>query len=108
MGFAYLGMGVGAAVVPWISSLLVYRFGWQAALRILGILVILISFPMAFFVKDAPANRRREEDTAAGPAAVQGAFKTFAFYLLALGTMCSIAPVNAAHQNLNLYLSLHH
>ncbi|HTD24986.1 MAG TPA: MFS transporter [Terriglobales bacterium] len=106
MGFAYLGISLGAATVPWISTLLVHRFGWQAALRILGILIIVISFPMAFFVKDAPANRRPEEDTAAGPAAIKSAFKTFPFYLLALGSMCSIAAVSGAQQNLKLYLSL--
>src|SRR5260370_38537097 len=45
MGFAYLGIGLGAAVFPLVSSPLVYRIGGQAALRILGVLVILISSP---------------------------------------------------------------
>src|SRR6266702_5495962 len=33
MGFAYLGIGLGGAAVPWISHTLVQHFGWQAALR---------------------------------------------------------------------------
>lgn len=33
MGFAYLGIGIGGATVPWISHALVQHFGWQAALR---------------------------------------------------------------------------
>src|SRR5271167_4559902 len=39
MGFAYLGIGLGGATVPWISHTLVQHFGWQTALRILGILI---------------------------------------------------------------------
>src|ERR1700687_823792 len=54
MGFAYLGIGIGGATVPWISHSLVEHFGWQAALRLLGVLIILVSFPLAFFVKDLP------------------------------------------------------
>ncbi len=52
MGFAYLGIGFGGAAVPWISHTLVLHFGWQAALRILGLLIVVIAFPMAFFVKE--------------------------------------------------------
>src|SRR5438874_2465509 len=40
MGFAYLGIGLGGAVVPWISHTLVQHFGWQAALRTLGLLIL--------------------------------------------------------------------
>src|SRR5438270_1550500 len=53
MGIAYLGIGFGGAVVPWISHLLVEHFGWQAALRMLGVLIIVIAFPMAFMVKES-------------------------------------------------------
>src|ERR1700692_2827628 len=43
MGFAYLGIGVGGATVPWISHALIQHFGWQSALRLLGGLIILVS-----------------------------------------------------------------
>src|SRR5215831_14971228 len=56
MGFAYLGIGVGGASVPWISHAFVEHFGWQMALRLLGVLIILISFPLAYFVKETPAE----------------------------------------------------
>src|SRR5215831_9940932 len=39
MGFAYLGIGIGGAAVPWISHGLVQRLGWQTALQILGLLI---------------------------------------------------------------------
>jgi sugar phosphate permease len=36
MGFAYVGIGLGGAVVPLISHVLVQHFGWQTALRVMG------------------------------------------------------------------------
>src|SRR5438552_4727023 len=47
MGIAYLGIGLGGAIVPLISNLLVRHFGWQMALRILGLLIIVLALPMA-------------------------------------------------------------
>lgn len=105
MGIAYLGIGLGGASVPWISHALVQHFGWQAALRTLGVLIIVIAFPMAFLVKEAPGPQK-ERRAAAAPAPVKGAFKTIPFYLLALGSMCSIAAVSGTQQNLKLFLSL--
>jgi len=104
MGIAYLGIGLGGATVPWISHFLVEHFGWQAALRSLGILVIAIAFPFAFFVKEPQASST--------PARVKpvshwsSAFKSAPFYLLIVGSMCSIAAVSGTQQNLKLFLTL--
>jgi sugar phosphate permease len=108
MGIAYLGIGLGGAAVPWVSHLLVQHFGWQAALKILGIIIVVIAFPMAFFVKESPdASARRESVRIRAPQKLlSGAFKTPAFYLVALGSMCSIAAVSGIQQNLKLFLSL--
>jgi len=57
MGFAYLGIGIGGATVPWISHTLVQHFGWQTALRILGLSIVVVSFPMALLLKEAPRVR---------------------------------------------------
>jgi sugar phosphate permease len=57
MGFAYLGIGLGGAAAPWISHALVQHFGWQAALRTMGLLVVVIALPAAFFAKDAPQSK---------------------------------------------------
>src|SRR5207247_6843282 len=78
MGIAYLGIGLGGGAVPWISNILVHQFGWQAALRILGILIIALSFPMAFFVKELPGERQQESREAVS-APVSSAFKTIPF-----------------------------
>jgi MFS family permease len=58
IGIAYLGIGLGGATVPWISNLLVRHFGWQAALRFVGMLIIVVAFPMAYFAKEARATGR--------------------------------------------------
>jgi MFS family permease len=87
MGFAYLGIGIGGATVPWISHALVQHFGWQSALRLLGVSIIVVSLPLAFFVKEAPL-RSTTDRKMMGTAEVMGAFKTLPFYLLTLGSMC--------------------
>ena len=104
MGIAYLGIGLGGAVVPLISHTLVQHFGWQTALRALGVLIIVIAFPMAFFLKEPSfeLDKRRLDK----PPSMKAAFKGLPFYLLALGSMCSIAAVSGTQQNLKLFLSL--
>jgi len=105
MGFAYLGIGIGGATVPWISHALIQHLGWQSALRSLGLLIIVVSFPLAFFVKEAPSPPTSDRKVS-GSAEVMAAFNTHPFYLLTFGSMCSIAAVSGTQQNLKLFLSL--
>src|SRR5688572_26620221 len=56
MGFAYLGIGAGGAVAPLLANRFTQQFGWPGALRILGILIVLIALPLAFFVKESPGT----------------------------------------------------
>jgi MFS family permease len=104
MGIAYLGIGLGGAAVPWISHLLVEYFGWQVALRALGLMIMVIALPAAFLAKEPP--RRERNRLAESMADSQGAFATLPFYLLTLGSMLSIAAVSGTQQNLKLFLSL--
>jgi len=105
MGFAYLGIGVGGALVPLLSNWLTNRFGWHGSLRTLGILMIVLALPMAYFVKDSPRGmvEKQNEATVAPMGAV---FRSRAFYLLVLGSMCSIGAVGGTNQHLKLFLSL--
>ena len=104
MGIEYLGIGLGGATVPWLSHFLVEHLGWQAALRTLGFLVIVIAFPLAFFLKGPPTLER--------PAAIErisllsSAFRRAPFYPSLVGSMCSIAAVSGTQQNLKLFLTL--
>src|SRR6202158_3670668 len=104
MGFAYLGIGIGGASVPWISHALVQHFGWQVALRLLGVSIVVVSLPLALLVKEPP--RGRTNSGSASSASPMAAFTRVSFYLLTLGSMCSIAAVSGTQQNLKLFLSL--
>jgi len=104
MGFAYLGIGLGGASVPWISHALAQHFGWQTALRILGLLIIVIALPLALLVKEPP--RMRATSVTVKSASTKAAFRESSFYLLTLGSMCSIAAVSGTQQNMKLFLSL--
>jgi MFS family permease len=106
MGFAYLGIGIGGALVPLLSVWLVQNYGWHNALRILGVLIILLAFPLAYFVKESPESQAIRTNVPQQTAPIGWAFKSKAFYLLALGSMCSIGAVGGANQHLKLFLSL--
>jgi MFS family permease len=112
MGFAYLGIGVGGFLVLKLSPRLVEAFGWRGALQCLGILILVIALPLAFFVRDAPtAARANGTQSTVGKAddrvaPIGGLFRNPLFYLLALGSMCSIGAVGGTNQHLKLFLSL--
>jgi len=109
MGFAYLGIGLGGALVPLISVRLVAAFGWHAALAILGTAIIVIALPLALFVPEAPPTAALAANAPKpAPAPIGAVLRQPAFYLLMVGSMCSIAAVGGANQHLKLYLSLDH
>jgi MFS family permease len=107
MGFAYLGIGLGGALVPLLSVWLVQKFGWHNALRILGVLIIILALPLAYFVKESPnAEAPTTKKTTTPTAPIGWALKSKTFYLLAIGSMCSIGAVGGTNQHLKLFLSL--
>src|SRR5206468_4152036 len=55
MGFAYLGIGIGGALVPFLAVWLTRAVGWQGALQVLGALIILVALPLALVVRESPA-----------------------------------------------------
>jgi len=106
MGFAYLGIGVGGMLVPQIAKWLNIQFGWHQALMLLGLFTVIISFPMAWIVKENPVVQSigtgKEEPTIPLNKIVKG----WPFYLLLIGSMCSIGAVSGTNQNLKLFFSL--
>jgi sugar phosphate permease len=157
MGIAYLGIGVGGAIVPLLAAGLTARLGWRGSLQAVGVLIVLIALPLAYFVREDPDDARlkgsrsiggagargssgadgaRAAGSAGGARAVQASgtlhaagsadgarafqasgtshpsesiaaiLRSPAFYLLALGSMCSIAAVGGTNQHLKLFLSL--
>jgi sugar phosphate permease len=124
MGIAYLGIGIGGAIVPLLSAWLTARVGWRLSLQLVGGLIVLFAFPLAYFVRESPdgdarlKGSRSADENGRHSAASEGArgfqpsvsiseiLRTPAFYLLALGSMCSIAAVGGTNQHLKLFLSL--
>jgi MFS family permease len=106
MGVAYLGIGVGGAVVPLITARLLPALGWRGALQVLGVLIIALALPFAYFVRERPEDGARATSPPAHVPSVGRLFRAPAFYLLAVGSMCSIGAVGGTNQHLKLYMSL--
>ena len=109
MGIAYLGIGVGGAIVPLLSAWLTARFGWRLSLQLVGGLIVLIALPLAYFVREDPDDDARlpsHHDEPQPSVSLTEILRTRSFYLLAIGSMCSIAAVGGTNQHLKLFLSL--
>jgi len=107
MGIAYLGIGVGGAIVPLLSAWLTGRFAWRVSLQLVGVLIVLIAFPLAFVVPERRESSETHRPTRMSTDQSIGTLLTSpAFYLLAIGSMCSIAAVGGTNQHLKLFLSL--
>ena len=107
MGIAYLGIGAGGAIVPLLSAWMTSHVGWRLSLQLVGVLIVVVAFPLAFFVDDrAPAHAVTGVGAELAPAKTRTILKSPAFYLLAVGSMCSIAAVGGTNQHLKLFLSL--
>lgn len=103
MGIAYLGIGTGGALVPQIAAGLEKHFGWHIALSSLGFLIILVAFPMSYFIKGSSV--KSGESPESEPAIpIRSILSNRNFYLVAFGSMCSIGAVGGVGQHLKLYL----
>src|SRR5207302_239564 len=107
MGFAYLGIGIGGALVPFLAVWLTGAVGWQGALQVIGALIILVALPLALVVREAP-DQTSPTSTNLHQPSVGPVLHRPAFYLLLVGSMCSIAAVGGTNQHLKLFLSLDH
>src|SRR5262249_60843367 len=97
-------LGVVGMVVTvrarWLNS----EFGWHRALMPVGVLMIVIAAPMVWFVKEQPEGYKA--GVASPPLPIGYILKQPAFYLLAIGSMCSIGAVGGTNQHLKLFMSV--
>lgn len=106
MGIAYLGIGVGGMLVPQIAKALNSEFGWRGGLMWLGILMIAIALPMAWFVKENPEGAKIAIKHDEPKVPFVNILKGWPFYFLLIGSMCSIGAVAGTSQNLKLFMSI--
>ena len=103
MGIAYLGIGTGFTIVPQLVAWLEKNLGWNMALVALGIIIVLVSVPLALFVKDSPS--KKDVTVKPEPAVpIKTILRNPWFYILAIGSMCSIGAVGGVNQHLKLYM----
>jgi sugar phosphate permease len=103
MGIAYLGIGTGGAVVPLIAAALEKNYGWHTSLAALGIIAVVIAFPMVYFLKGASSAKSQTGMTEAS-VPIRKILTNRNFYLLGIGSMCAIGAVGGINQHLKLYL----
>src|SRR5262249_1434320 len=94
MGFAYVGIGAGGAIVPLLSRWMISHIGWRGALVGLGAIMIAVALPVALMVKEPPALRAiggpGDGSFVESSSGAKEVFRSVSFYLLAIGSMCSI------------------
>lgn len=111
MGIAYLGIGAGGAVVPILAAKLVNMYDWHVAMATLGGIGFVLIFGVAYFIKDNAHKKSATVETEKVVAPVvksvsmKEILKDRNFYLLAIGSMCSIGVVGGISQHIKLYLS---
>lgn len=116
MGYAYLGLGLGGAVAPWLANTLIHAYGWRHALQMIGAAILVVLFPVGIFVtRSRPGDKGLFADgDAASPGSavaerrgsfsVAAAVRTANFWLILLGTTLVVGAVNAVIQYCILYL----
>ena len=111
IGLAYLGLGVGGAISQKFVALpLIEHFGWRTALILIGLSVLILPPFLLGVVRDKPADKGLFADGDSAPAADLGmAPLSFAelmrrrsFWLLAIGSFCSIGAIGSINQHMKL------
>ncbi len=103
MGIAYLGIGTGGAVVPLIAAALEKHYGWHNSLAGLGVISVIIAFPLVYFLRGSSFKERQSgRNEVAVP--IKAILTNRNFYLLGIGSMCAIGAVGGINQHLKLYL----
>lgn len=114
MGLAYVGIGVGGMVVPWVVFGLNREFGWRVGLRIIGVVIGVVLLGLLLVVRRRPEDVGAHADGAAAPPSASDAvpatplrmvFRDRSFWLLAVGSILSIGAIGGVMQNLALYLA---
>lgn len=103
MGIAYLGIGAGGALVPLVAAGLEQHLGWHHALCALGFIIVLVAVPLPLLLKEQTSAPSKAK-SAPALVPIRDILRNPYFYLLALGSMCSIGAVGGVLQHLKLYL----
>jgi MFS family permease len=110
MGIAYVGVGVMAAALNWAVPQFAGQFGFRGALLIIGAMMFL-AWPIALLmIRNRPSEVGQFPDgDAAAPAEHAHPAHSFRyllsrwdFWLLVIGSVCSIGAIGAINQHMKL------
>jgi MFS family permease len=119
MGYAYLGLGLGGVISPLLVHFLMRSLGWRHALEIVGLLILVVLFPVGIWMtRSTPAEMgllpdgaessglSEEKDSAAvSPASgVGAAVRTANFWLILAGSTLVMGAIGAVIQHFILFL----
>jgi MFS family permease len=117
MGYAYLGLGLGGVLSPLFASFLMKSYGWRHALQIFGTIILLVLFPVGFWVtRSTPADMGLAPDgiplspddaRPRKPATLKESLvplRTKNFWLLMVGCTLVIGAINSVIQHFVLFM----
>lgn len=119
MGYAYLGLGLGGVVAPPLANVLIRLLGWRHALETAGTLILLVLFPMGFWVtRSAPSDMgllpdgevfsaENRVDTVMPSISIGAAIRTGNFWLILIGSALVIGAINTVIQHFVLFMQDH-
>jgi MFS family permease len=111
MAIVYVGVGVIGSLGSFLVKPLAETYGFRNALLMMGALVVVLAWPIALFIlKDRPSDVGQNPDGDALPRAdAKVAPQPFsnllskpAFWLLLVGSMCSIGAIGSINQHMKL------
>lgn len=110
MGIAYVGVGVFGSLGSWLVKPITESLGFRAALEIIGA-IVLLAWPLAIFViRDRPSDAglfpdgalEKRKRPAAEPHSFAHLLRSWPFWLLLVGSFCSIGSIGAINQHMKL------
>ncbi|MGH9720065.1 MAG: MFS transporter, partial [Bryobacteraceae bacterium] len=111
MGFTYVGVAVFGSIGSWLVKPVAESMGFRGALMIMGLLAF-IAWPLAILVlRDKPSDKglHPDNDPESAKAAAQAPAASIAyllskpaFWLLVVGSFCSIGSIGAINQHMKL------
>jgi MFS family permease len=118
MGYAYLGLGLGAAISPLLINFLTRTVGWRHALELVGALVLAVLFPAGIWItRSSPEEMGLHADGSSGPELTQEgcpahsppigvaeAVRSANFWLIVAGSALVIGAIGAVIQHFILFL----
>ena len=109
MAVVYLGVGVfGGISAKYIAAPLTRAFGYQSALLMFGGLALLVIPLTLLFIKNKPGDigqfpdgdTKPQENLSAPPRDFSYLLRQRAFWLLAIGSLCSIGSIGSINQHM--------